>query len=70
MRKEPLLNFIGAGWIVLPAMLGIGTGSLDVVAISLLVLLILQMAVLLIDPDDPIGDKLKAEAREKDEPPQ
>jgi len=70
MTKESWLNFIGIGWLVLPAWLGIGTGSLDVVAMSLLALLFAQMAILLINPDDPIGDKLKAEAREKDDLPQ
>lgn len=70
MTKEALVNFIGMGMLLLPVMLWIGTGSLDAIAISLLVLLVLQIAVLVINPDDPIGDKLKAEAHKKDEPPQ
>ncbi|MDX9706511.1 MAG: hypothetical protein RBT86_02920 [Azospira sp.] len=70
MNKESLLAFVGTGMLVLPAVMLIGTGSLDAMALSLFPLLILQIAVLLINPDDPIGDKLRAEAREKDEPPQ
>ncbi|HEX5803777.1 MAG TPA: hypothetical protein VFY24_12185 [Azospira sp.] len=70
MTKEALVNFVGTGMLLLPVMLWIGTGSLDAIAISLLVLLVLQIAVLVINPDDPIGDKLKAEAHKKDKPPQ
>ncbi len=70
MNRESLLKFVGTGMVVLPAVLLIGTGSLDAVAMSLFALLILQLAVLVINPDDPIGDKLRAEAREEDEPPQ
>lgn len=70
MNKESLLAFVGTGMLVLPAVMLIGTGSLDAMALSMFPLLILQIAVLLINPDDPIGDKLRAEAREKDEPPQ
>lgn len=70
MNRESLLKFVGTGMLVLPAVLLIGTGSLDAVAMSLFALLILQLAVLVINPDDPIGDKLRAEAREEDEPPQ
>lgn len=70
MTKAALVNFVGTGMLLLPVMLWIGTGSLDAIAVSLLVLLVLQIAVLVINPDDPIGDKLKAEAHKKDEPPQ
>ncbi|MBI2307726.1 MAG: hypothetical protein HYU78_10540 [Rhodocyclales bacterium] len=70
MAKEPLMKFFGTGMVVLPVIMAVGTGSLDAVAISLFVLLMLMLSVLMINPDDPIGDKLKAEAREKDEPPQ
>lgn len=69
MNKESLLAFVGTGMFVLPAVMLIGTGSLDAMALSLFPLLILQIAVLVINPDDPIGDKLRAEAREKDDPP-
>lgn len=69
MNRESVLKFIGTGMVVLPAVLAFGTGSLDAVAMSLFVLLILQIAALLINPDDPIGDKLRAEARDEDEPP-
>ncbi len=70
MSKESILKFLGTGMFVLPTILLLGTGSLDVVAMSLFVLLVMMLATLIIDPDDPIGDKLKAEAHEKDEPPQ
>lgn len=70
MAKESLMKFFGTGMVVLPLIMAVGTGSLDAVAISLFVLLMLMLSVLMINPDDPIGDKLKAEAREKDEPPQ
>lgn len=70
MAKESLMHFLGTGMVVLPAILLVGTGSIDAIAISLFVLLMLLLAVLLINPDDPIGDKMKAEAHKKDEPPQ
>lgn len=70
MAKESLMTFLGTGMVVLPAMMAVGTGSLDAVAMTLFPLLMLMLLALLVNPDDPIGDKLKAEAREKDEPPQ
>lgn len=65
MNKEPWLNFLAIGSIALPLILYLGTGSLDLVAISMAVLMMLQMLVLLIHPDDPIGDKMREEARKK-----
>ncbi|MFC5303057.1 hypothetical protein [Azospira restricta] len=70
MAKEALMKFLGTGMVVLPAIMAVGTGSLDAVAMTLFPLLMLMLSVLMVNPDDPIGDKLKAEAREKDEPPQ
>jgi hypothetical protein len=57
--------------VVLPTILAIGTGSLDVVAISMFVLLLLQLGVLVVNGDDPIGDKMRAEeaAREREKLP-
>jgi hypothetical protein len=69
MNKEPWLNFLAIGSIVLPLVLYLGTGSLDLVAISMAVLMMLQMLLLLIHPDDPIGDKMREEARKKNGPP-
>jgi archaellum biogenesis protein FlaJ (TadC family) len=68
MDRDALMKFVGTGMIVLPVILAIGTASLDAVAMSLFALLILQLAVLVIRPDDPIGDKIRADA-EKDDPP-
>ena len=68
MDREALMKFVGTGMIVLPIVLAVGTASLDVVAMSLFVMLILQLAVLVVRPDDPIGDKMRADA-EKDKPP-
>ena len=68
MDRDALMKFVGTGMIVLPVILAIGTASLDAVAMSLFALLILQLAVLVIRPDDPIGDKMRADA-EKDDPP-
>lgn len=65
MNKEPWLNFLAIGSIALPVVLYLGTGSLDLVAISMAVLMLLQMLLLLIHPDDPIGDKMREEARKK-----
>lgn len=65
MNKEPWVNFLAIGSIVLPLVLYLGTGSLDLVAISMAVLMMLQMLLLLIRPDDPIGDKMREEARKK-----
>ncbi len=70
MAKESLMSFLGTGMVALPATMAVGTGSLDAVAMTLFPLLMLMLLALLVNPDDPIGDKLKAEAREKDEPPQ
>lgn len=69
MNKEPWLNFLAIGSIVLPLVLYLGTGSLDLVAISMAVLMMLQMLLLLIHPDDPIGDKMREEARKKNGSP-
>ena len=68
MDRDALMKFVGTGMIVLPVILAIGTASLDAVAMSLFALLILQLAVPVIRPDDPIGDKMRADA-EKDDPP-
>ena len=62
MDREALLAFVGTGMLVLPIILAVGTASLDAVAMSLFVMLILQLAVLVIRPDDPIGDKMRDEA--------
>jgi hypothetical protein len=71
MLRESLLRFFGTGMVVLPTILAIGTGSLDVVAISMFVLLLLQLGVLVVNGDDPIGDKMRAEeaAREREKLP-
>ncbi|MDQ5880048.1 MAG: hypothetical protein QG616_473 [Pseudomonadota bacterium] len=69
MNKEPWVNFLAIGSIVLPAVLYLGTGSLDLVAISMAVLMLLQMLLLGINPDDPIGDKIREDARKKGLPP-
>ncbi|MCK6406077.1 MAG: hypothetical protein L6Q60_08685 [Rhodocyclaceae bacterium] len=70
MLRDSLLRFLGTGMVVLPGVLALGTGSLDAVAISLFVLLMLQIATLLYRADDPIGDKVRAEEASKrdDEP--
>lgn len=70
MAKESLMKFLGTGMVALPVIMAAGTGSLDAVAMTLFPLLMLMLAVLMINPDDPIGDKLKAEAHEEDDPPQ
>jgi len=70
MDREALLAFVGTGMLVLPIILAVGTASLDAVAMSLFVMLILQLAVLVIRPDDPIGDKMRADAeKERKTPP-
>lgn len=73
MDREALLKFVGTGMIVLPLVMAIGTASLDAVAMSLFAMLILQLAVLVIHPDDPIGDKIRAEearhSPHRDKPP-
>ena len=66
MDRDALMKFVGTGMIVLPVILAIGTASLDAVAMSLFALLILQLAVLVIRPDDPIGDKMRADAEKGD----
>lgn len=70
MAKEPLMQFLGTGMLVLPAIMAVGTGSLDAVAMTLFPLLMLMLALLTVDADDPIGDKLESEARDEDDPPQ
>lgn len=65
MNKEPWLHFLGTGSIALPIILYLGTGSLDLVAISMAVLMLLQMLLLMIHPDDPIGDKMREDERKK-----
>ena len=70
MAKESLMKFLGTGMLVLPVVMAVGTGSLDAVAMTLFPLLMLMLLVLMVNPDDPIGDKLKAEAHDKDDPPQ
>lgn len=72
MTKESLLNFVGTGALVVPLIVAVGTGSLDAMAMCLMLFLPLFLAVLAINPDDPIGEKLRAErerAGEKDPPP-
>jgi hypothetical protein len=69
MNKEPWVNFLAIGSIALPAVLYLGTGSLDLVAISMVILMMLQMLLLSINPDDPIGDKMREDARKKGLPP-
>ena len=69
MNKEPWVNFVAIGSIALPVMLYFGTGSLDLVAISMAILMMLQMLLLVIHPDDPIGDKMRGDARKKQVPP-
>jgi hypothetical protein len=69
MNKEPWVNFLAIGSVALPAVLYLGTGSLDLVAISMAVLMMLQMLLLGIHPDDPIGDKMRADAIKKNQPP-
>ena len=69
MNKEPWLHFLATGSIVLPVVLYLGTGSLDLVALSMAILMLLQMLLLGIHPDDPIGDKMRADALKKKEPP-
>ena len=69
MNKEPWMNFLAIGSIALPAVLYLGTGSLDLVAISMVILMMLQMLLLSINPDDPIGDKMREDARKKGLPP-
>ena len=66
MDRDALMKFVGTGMIVLPVILAVGTASLDAVAMSLFALLILQLAVLVIRPDDPIGDKMRADAEKDD----
>jgi hypothetical protein len=70
MEKESLLKFVGTGMVVLPVILLIGTGSLDAIALSLFVLLMLMLGVLMVNPDDPVGDKMRADARDEDDSPQ
>ncbi len=67
MEKESLLKFVGTGMVVLPVILLIGTGSLDAIALSLFVLLMLMLGVLMVNPDDPVGDKMRADARDEDD---
>ena len=69
MNKEPWVNFLAIGSVALPAVLYLGTGSLDLVAISMAVLMMLQMLLLCIHPDDPIGDKMRTDAIRKKQPP-
>lgn len=69
MDKDAGLHFFASGSMVLPPVLYLGTGSLDLVAISMAVLMLAQMLLLVIHPDDPIGDKMRAEARKKEEFP-
>lgn len=65
MNKEPWVNFLAIGSIALPLVLYLGTGSMDLVAISMTALMLMQMLLLLIRPDDPIGDKMREDARKK-----
>lgn len=70
MARESLLKFIATGMVVLPLILALGTGSLDAVAMVLAMLLIAFVLALVIHPDDPIGDKMRADAeKEKKTPP-
>jgi hypothetical protein len=70
MDREAWLHFFATGSIVLPLVLYLGTGSLDAVAMSLAALMLVQMFLLAINPDDPIGDKMRADAEKKDLPPE
>jgi len=65
MNKEPWVNFVAIGSIALPVLLYVGTGSLDLVAISMAILMMLQMLLLVIHPDDPIGDKMREDEHKK-----
>ncbi len=72
MTKESLLNFVGTGALVVPLVVAVGTGSLDAMAMCLMLFLPLFLAVLAINPDDPIGEKLRTERErtgDKDPPP-
>lgn len=66
MTKESLLNFVGTGALIVPLVVATGTGSLDAMAMCLMLFLPLFLAVLAINPDDPIGDKIRAEQERAD----
>lgn len=65
MNREYWLNFLVTGSVMLPVILYFGTGSLDSVALCLAVFMLLEMALLVICPDDPIGDKMRADELKK-----
>lgn len=70
MNRERLLQFVATGSLALPAILFFGTGSIDAATGAVGILLIAFILVLVINPDDPIGDKMRADAeKEKKTPP-
>ncbi len=70
MNRERLLQFVATGSLVLPVILYLGTGAFDAAAGAIGVLLVAFILVLVIHPDDPIGDKMRADAeKERKTPP-
>lgn len=66
MKKEPWLEFFGAGTLVLPPVLILGTGSIEAFAVSLFALTMIQIMLIIIDPDDPLAERIKSEDEKKD----
>ena len=66
MKKEPWLEFFGTGTLVLPPVLILGTGSIEAFAVSLFALTMIQIMLIIIDPDDPLAERIKPEDDNKD----
>lgn len=66
MDRERWVNFFGTGALVLPLMLGLGTGMIEAFAFPLLFLTMVLLGIVVSSGDDPLGE---AKARRDDEPP-
>lgn len=62
MDKESWLGFIATGALVLPLLLYVGCDSPALAAVAASTLLLTLMGLLVVAADDPIGDKMRAEA--------
>ena len=69
MNRDSVFNFIVTGSVVLPLVLYFGTGSLDIAAMAMTVVMLTEMVLLIVRGDDPIGDKMRADAKEHEEAP-